>query len=128
MKTKILALFGLVSFFLTMLASPAALAVGSGATEVRNLYGPSPVLTWQYSQLIASTSKGVSGVQVNNTGPHPVLLAFGAPGSEVAQIIVGNLSDTGFLPVAGGYATSISVVSLDGPNETGELDLNVFYN
>lgn len=126
MRTKALGLFCLISFFAVLLSGSQALA--SGALPLRRIYAPSPVLTWQYATLVASTSKGIKGVQVNNTGAHAIELAFGAVSSEVPQVIIGGNQDTGFLPVDGGYATRLSVVSLDGPNETGELEVNVFYN
>lgn len=129
MKTKALGFISLISFLISFLtALPALAATTSGSIPVRRIYGASPVLTWQYAQLIASTVKGIKGVQVNNTGSHNIQLAFGGSGSEVAQVLVGGLQDTAFLPITGGYATRLSVISLDGPNETGELDVNVFYN
>lgn len=128
MKTSFLAVLGLMAFLFVFLVEPKAMAVGSGAVPVRRVYGPSPVMTWQYAELIPSTVKGVSGVQINNTGLHPIMLAFGAAGSEVAQLIVGGNEDTAFIPVSGGYATRLSVISLDGPQEVGELNVNVVYN
>lgn len=128
MKTRILGLYSLFAFVFTLFSVPSALAVSSSALPIRRIYGSSPVLTWQYAQLVASTSKGIKGVQVNNTGTHNIMLAFGGSGGEVNQVIVGGLQDTAFIPLAGGYATRLSVISLDGPNETGELDVNVFYN
>lgn len=125
-KKFILGLLAVV--LVTFTNVPAVFAVGSGATEVRNLYGTSPVLTWQYSQLIASTVKGMKAVQINNTGAHAILLAFGPAGSEVPQVIVGGLQDSAVLPLSGGYANRLSVIALDGPNETGELQVNVLYN
>lgn len=127
MKTKILGFLSLFSFVFTFLIQSQALAVVS-ATPVRRIYSQSAVLTWQHAQLIASTSKGIAGVQVNNTGLHPVKLAFGGSGAEVDQVIIGGQQDTGFIPLPAGFATRLSVVALDGPNETGELDVNVVYN
>lgn len=121
--------FALIAMlFVSLYHIPYASAVGSGAQPVRNIYGANPVQPFAYTTLIASTVKGISGLQVNNTGPRAIELAFGALGSESAQIIVGSFQDTGFLPVAGGYATRLSVIALDGPAETGELDVNVMYN
>lgn len=126
MKTKVLISVFVLVF--TVLNVPKVLAFGSGAVPVRRIFSASPVQSFQYAQLIASTVKGVKGVQINNTGNNPIELAFGPSGSEVVQIIVGSKEDTAFLPMSGGYATRLSVISLDGPNEVGELNVNVFYN
>lgn len=128
MKFKSFVLALLTFAMVTFLHAPVAHAVGSGAVPVQNVNGVNPIQNWGYSTLIASTVKGINGVQVNNTSPRAVELAFGAVGQEVAQIIVGGNQDTAFLPVTGGYATRLSVISLVGPSETGELDVNVFYN
>lgn len=128
MKTGFLNVLCLLAFLMVFLTGPSALAVGSGAVPVRRVYSVSPISQYNYAQLIAQTVKGVKGVQVNNTGVHPIELAFGGSGGEVAQVLVGGAQDTGFLPMSGGYATRLSVIALDGPNETGELDVNIFYN
>ena len=120
----------LLVFLVTLLQSPKALAVGSGALPVRHIFSAAggAVVTWQHTELVASTQKGIEGVQVNNTSLRPLELAFGPANGEVNQVIIGANQDTGFLPLSGGYATRISVVALDGPAETGEIELNAFYN
>lgn len=118
-------LISILAFVLAFLSAPSVFAVGSGALPVRQFGVPS---VYNYTTLVASTVKGTNGIQVNNTGIHPVEIAFGPVGAEVPQIIVGGAQDTGFLPFSGGYANRISVIALDGPNETGELDLNISYN
>lgn len=125
MKNLFLLLSILFTFALGILHAPEAFATGTGAIPVRQMGVPS---IYNYTTLIASTVKGTSGIQVNNTGIHPIEIAFGAVGQEIPQILVGGFQDTAFIPFAGGYGNRISVIALDGPNETGEIDLNIVYN
>lgn len=122
------AVLGLFAFLVVFLSPGKALAVSSNALPVRKIYSVSPVGPYVPVELVASLQKGAKGIQINNTGIHPVEIAFGGSGGEVAQVLIGGSQDTGFLPLTVGYATRLSAVTLDGPNETGELDMTVFYN
>lgn len=128
MKFMNLLLVGLFAFAFTFLSAPKTLAASLSAVPIQRVYITSPVLPYVHAQLIASTVKGIAGVQVNNTGPLPIKLAFGGSGVEVDQVIIGGNQDTGFLPLAGGYATRLSVISIGGSQEVGQLQMNVFYN
>lgn len=119
-----------MSFVFTLfIAAQTAFAAGN-ALPVRVLYSSSNVTTTAYSQLVASTVKGIKGISVANSGSAPVKIAFGASGSEVDQIVVPQttLITPVYYPVSGGYGTRVSVISLVQTNSTGELDVNLIYN
>lgn len=126
---KIKSLLALVLFAFAI----PAFAVTSGGTYSRVRYSVTPIGTTAYLELFSSTSRGIANVSVVNTGSNPIALAFGASGSEVQQMVVPptNASVTApqVYPLAAGYATRISAISLSGTTGgSGELEVNLFYN
>jgi hypothetical protein len=113
-----------LSLFISSLASAQVME----ALPVRRILTTSSLQSTVYSQLVASTVKGISAIQVNNTGLMPIEIAFGAAGSEVPQLIIGSGQDTAVLPISGGYGTRISAISLNSVADAGELEMNVIYN
>lgn len=117
---------------LTLLAfASVAQAVTSGAEAHRFKYSAQGVSSTGFVEIVASTPKGLNGYSVVNTGPNPIEVAFGPAGSEVVQSVhIGTASVAGImLPVSAGYATRVSVITLDASNSSaGELEMNLIYN
>lgn len=116
-----------------LLLAPLAHAVSSAAVPIRVIYANTPVSSSVFKELVHSTAKGVASVSVLNTGAFPVKIAVGAAGSEVTQMVApGTINTIAQLPVnyplSTGYGARISVISLNGTNSTGELEVNLFYN
>lgn len=129
MKSIFKPLAFVLAFVFTSLAAMPAHAVNDGL-PIRNKFATTNVTTSAYVQLVASTVKGIKGLTVANSGSAPVEIAFGPAGSEVVQMIAPNTSALSpvYYPLAAGYATRISVISLDQTNSTGELEVNLIYN
>ncbi len=128
MKTFLKSCAFLAVLALSVLSTHTAIA--SGALPIRVAYSSSNVTPSTYSVLVAQTVKGIKGLSVANSGSAPVMIAFGASGSEINQIVVPQTSAITpvVYPVSGGYGLQISVISLGTTNSTGELDVNLLYN
>lgn len=127
MKT-VLAVFTVLLSLMTF--APKALAVGSGAEPLRLIFTQTNVTSSTYHELVASTTRGLKGYSVVNTGPESVQIAIGAEGSEVAQTVHPASSSMSpvFYPVSVGYGARLSVISLGGTNSSGYLHMNLIYN
>lgn len=122
----------LLAFILVSVSVPVAHA-GSAAVPVRIVYADTHVSQTVYQELVHSTAQGIKGMSILNTGAFPIKIAVGAAGAEVAQVIApGTINTIAQLPVVyplvAGYASRFSVISLNGTNSTGELEVNLFYN
>lgn len=137
--------FGLIvaflfSFIFTTVVSPReARAVVSGGQLVRLLLAQSGgastanVSSTGFVELVHSTVRGIAGLSIFNATQKDLELAFGPSGSEVVQLVAPASTANGPLPplvvpLEAGYATRISVISLDSTASTGQIQLNLFYN
>ena len=108
-----------------------SIAYASTALPIRVQFSSAPILSSAYSQLVASTVKGVKAISIAQSGAHSIEIAVGAAGSEVVQVIVAPSSGLVpvVIPMATGYGARISAISLDGSTgSTGELQMNLLYN
>ncbi len=119
----------LASVFVLVGVAQTSFAVSSGALAIRHNFS-SHVTASTYTELVASTVKGVKGMSLVNTGNQVVKIGFGPAGSEVGQLIVPNSSTMTpvYYPISAGYATRVSVISLDDTSSTGSLIMNLIYN
>lgn len=131
MRKSVMSLFAVFTLVATLFAlAPTQALAGSGALPVRVSFATTNVSTSAYTQLVASTVKGLKAVSVYNSGSSPVQIAFGAAGSEVVQLVAPASSSLApvVYPASAGYGTRVSVISVTQTNSTGELDVNLIYN
>lgn len=97
----------------------------SPAAHVRNAYGTTPVTTAAYVQILASTPSVINAIEVFDSSGQTLVLAEGAPGSEVDQVFIfpgGN----GRIPFAIASGVRLSVKAVTATASAGELDVNLY--
>ncbi len=84
-----------------------------------------PVTNAAYTTLLAAAASQIQQIEIINKTEIPMILALGAPGSEVDYIYIGSdgLARQGF-PITAG--TRISVKSTSGTANSGLIMLNAF--
>lgn len=123
--------------------SGAAHAASAQAVNVRILFSAATLSDLAYTQAIASTGRIVKGFSAFSTSQNPIAVAIGGSGSEVKQVIIpqGTLGggvwngspvgayngNTTFFPLTIAYGQRVSLVALNSAVNTGELQLNFFY-
>lgn len=91
---------------------------------VRNAYVSVNVTTGAWVQLVASTAREATAIEIFDSSGQTLKLGVGGSGSEVTLVTVfpgGN----GFIPVDIPQGSRVSIRAITGTANTGELDLDL---
>lgn len=120
---RIALILSLISLF-----AVSAQAAPLSGTFFRNDFSVVNASQTAWQVIIASTVKAVKGITVSNSGNKAVLIAVGASGGEVAQMIVpASQAAAVFYPLPISQSQRISIQSVTSPITSGEFEVNLVY-
>lgn len=121
---------GLLQYFLIssgggIIVTPTAAVGLTPITQVRLAYPSTNVTTGAWVQLIASLPGTVNQIGIFDSSGQTMALGIGGSGSEVQKMIIfpgGNGTQSILIP----SGSRISIISLSGTANAGEVDINFF--